>query len=509
MKKLNFVLILSLLFTNFALNAQYAYDDQVYDDSFYPGYLGDDFSLEGALEVFKNSRNIEAFEFDINNQDRYVNNLDLNNDGRIDFIRVSDQSESPAVRLIVMQAVLGRGDVQDVAVIAIEKTGRRTATLQIIGDEYLFGPDMIIEPNDIEYGNDRFGRGGPDGDIIGSRFFVNVYFWPSVRSLYRRNYRFYRSPYYWDYYPRVWNPWRPFGYSNYYNRCGIYRRGFYRVVPSVRIVYVTNFYRPRRVFSVRVRDRYQRNRPFYQNNRGGGRGSANNGNGNRGPRRSYSQTKPERRATYDAKRSVETVRTRDTRTSKSNASARTHKATTSQGNYRPTSDVKTSRSNSGRGYESTKSTRDTRTSKYDRPTRKTESTRDVRPARDSYSKKSESSSYKSSRKSETRSSSRPAPRSSASSRGSSSSKSSYSKPSRSSSSSASRGATSSSRRSSSASKGSSASRRSSSASSSSKKSSAAPRSSRSSSRASAPKAQRKSSGSSSKGRTKSRRGSAN
>lgn len=497
MKKLNFVLIISLLFTNFALNAQYAYDDQAYDDSFYPGYQGDDFSLEGALEVFKNSRNIEAFEFDINNQDRYVNNLDLNNDGRIDFIRVSDQSESPTVRLVVMQAVLGRGDVQDIAVIAIEKTGRRTATLQIIGDEYLFGPDMIIEPSDIEYRNDRYGRGGPNGNIIGSRFFINVYYWPSVRSLYRNSYRFYRSPYYWGYYPRVWNPWSPFRYSVYYDRCGRYRRGFYRVVPSVRIVYVTNFYRPRRVCSVRVRDRYERYRPYYQNNRGGGRGNRglDNNNGNRGPRRSYSQTKPERRATYDAKRDVEITKTRDTRISKSNAGARTHKATTSQGNYRPTSEVGTSRSNSSRGYESTKSTtRDTRTSKYNTPTRKAERTKTVTPTRDSYSKKTES--YKSSRKSETRSSSKPAPRSSTSSKSSSSSRSSYSKPSRSSSSSASRGATSSSRRSSSAS-------------SSSKKSSAAPRTSRSSSRVSAPKTQRKSSSSSSKGRTKSRRGSAN
>ena len=61
----------------------------------------------------------------------------MNFDGRTDFIRVMDQSRNRNVRLLVLQAVLGRGDIQDVAVIAVEKTGRRRATLQIIGDEYL------------------------------------------------------------------------------------------------------------------------------------------------------------------------------------------------------------------------------------------------------------------------------------------------------------------------------------------------------------------------------------
>ncbi len=294
MKKLNFLFILSILFTSLSLTAQYGYDDDFYDDDFYPGYLGDNFSLEGALETFKDSRSVDEFENRINGRDNFVNNLDLNNDGRTDFIRVSDESNDRNNRLLVMQAVLGRNDVQDIAVIAIEKTGRRRANLQIIGDEYLFGPDMVLEPNDIAYNQNRRGY-GPSGDAVVTRGFVNVYYWPAVRNIFAPRYTYYRSPYYWGYYPRVWNPWRPFYYNTYYDRTSRYRRGYFRPAPSVTIVYVNNYYRPnRRSYSPWVRDRYNRCEVVYNRDR--------NRNGNR--RRTISQTPPERRRDFDRKRGI-------------------------------------------------------------------------------------------------------------------------------------------------------------------------------------------------------------
>jgi len=294
MKKLSFLFILSILFSSFTLIAQYGYDDEFYDNDSYPGYLGDNFSLEGALETFKNSRSVEDFENRINYRDNYVNNLDLNNDGRTDFIRVSDESENRNYRLLVMQAVLGRKDVQDIAVIAIEKTGNRRATLQIIGDEYLFGPDMILEPNDLAYNQDRRGY-GPSGDIEIIRGFINVYYWPSVRSLFRSRYSYYRSPYYWDNYPRVWNPWRPYYYNTYYDRCSRFRRGYYRPARGLTILYVNNYYRPRRrSYSPYIRDRYNRCVVVYN------RDSQRNGN----RRRNISQTPPQRRQDFDRRKGI-------------------------------------------------------------------------------------------------------------------------------------------------------------------------------------------------------------
>ena len=297
MKKLSFVFILSLLFTSLTVTAQYDYDDQYYGgNNSYPGYLGDNFSLEGALEIFKESRDLQDFEYRLNRDEFFVNNLDLNNDGRTDFIRVQDVSEDRNYRLLALQAVLGRRDVQDVAVIAIEKTGRREATLQIVGDEYLFGPNMIVEPHDIAYNSDRRRGYGPSGaDVEFRRLFVNVYYWPTVRSLFRPRYSFYRSPWSWGYYPDFYRPWRPWAYSYYYDRCGLYRRPFWRVAPAVRIVYVNNYYFPRRrTYVPYVRNRYNDCVVFYNRDRGGR---------NDGPRRrQITQTVPDRRRAFDKHR---------------------------------------------------------------------------------------------------------------------------------------------------------------------------------------------------------------
>ena len=51
------------------------------------GLPGDHFSLQGALEMFKQSSSIEEFEKLINTESKNVNNLDLNADGEIDLCK--------------------------------------------------------------------------------------------------------------------------------------------------------------------------------------------------------------------------------------------------------------------------------------------------------------------------------------------------------------------------------------------------------------------------------------
>ncbi|MBK7633050.1 MAG: hypothetical protein IPJ13_01330 [Saprospiraceae bacterium] len=52
------------------------------------GLPGDHFSLEGALELFKKSSSPEDFEKQLNSKDNNVNNLDLNDDNDIDYVKV-------------------------------------------------------------------------------------------------------------------------------------------------------------------------------------------------------------------------------------------------------------------------------------------------------------------------------------------------------------------------------------------------------------------------------------
>ena len=105
------------------------------------GNPGDNFSLEGALSLFKDAEDLEAFEKALNTESSEVNNLDLNEDGEVDCIRTEDFTEGD-VHAIVLQAVLGEDEMQDIAVIEIEKTGAEEAVLQIVGDEEIYGEEL-------------------------------------------------------------------------------------------------------------------------------------------------------------------------------------------------------------------------------------------------------------------------------------------------------------------------------------------------------------------------------
>ena len=67
-----------------------------------------------------------------------MNNLDLNGDGYIDYIRVHDRYEGN-VHAFIIQAVVSERETQDVAVIELEKLSNGKAVLQIIGDEDVYG----------------------------------------------------------------------------------------------------------------------------------------------------------------------------------------------------------------------------------------------------------------------------------------------------------------------------------------------------------------------------------
>jgi len=209
--------------------------------------LGDHFSLEGALDAFKNASSMEDFEEQLNSEDKSVNNLDLNEDCKIDYIRVEDHREGD-VHAIVLQALLSEDEVQDIAVIEIEKTGNETATLQIVGDDYMYGEEIYVEAFEEE--GTSTGR-GPSDEYTISRVIVNVWLWPSVRYVYRPTYVVYRSPYRWSVYPRVWRPWKPFGRTIFHSKRHHYHN-HYRHVTTHRIVKARKIYTPKRKSSTRV-----------------------------------------------------------------------------------------------------------------------------------------------------------------------------------------------------------------------------------------------------------------
>jgi hypothetical protein len=216
------------------------------------GLPGDHFSLEGAIELFRQSESPEDFEKRLNAEDNHVNNLDLNEDGETDYIRVVGHMEGDA-HVLVLQAPLGADEAQDIATLEIEKQGENSAVLQILGNEDVFGEQVIAEPfeaEDLKKGKNR----GPSPDIAPIRVVVNVWLWPSVRFMYAPGYRVWVSPWRWAYYPAWWRPWRPHPFFRfrtwarpYHARC--------HVVGTHRVVRAHAVYVPRRVHSTTVRTR--------------------------------------------------------------------------------------------------------------------------------------------------------------------------------------------------------------------------------------------------------------
>jgi hypothetical protein len=229
------------------------------------GLPGDNFSLQGALEMFKQSKTPEDFEKKLNSKDNYVNNLDLNGDGKIDYVRVIDKTKGNA-HAIILQVAINKTESQDVAVIEIEKQGKESAVLQIIGDEQLYGDSTYVEP--VEAGAEKTKGAGPSASLSSvSMFFVNVWFWPCVTYIYEPVYVVYESPWYWGYYPYWWSPWYPMPWYRHHYYCQDYYYYGYRPVYVHHVTNAHGLYYGNRRTSPIVTNRYQNAHQQYQTNR--------------------------------------------------------------------------------------------------------------------------------------------------------------------------------------------------------------------------------------------------
>ena len=245
--KTHFILWLLVGFCFSIASAQ----DQTGVDS--TGLPGDNFSLQGALQLFRQAASPEAFEKALNDESNHVNNLDLNEDGDIDYIRVEDRSKNE-LHVLVLQAVVGDNDAQDIATIEIEKTGNEEAMLQIIGDEDIYGEEVIIEPTE-DNDEKMEGRGPSYKPDVHMAIVVNVWAWPSVRFVYAPVYRPWVSPFRWRVYPAGWRPWRPLGWRIFHPfHVGFHRH--YSVVHVHRTIHARAIYKPHRTSSVTVRTRH-------------------------------------------------------------------------------------------------------------------------------------------------------------------------------------------------------------------------------------------------------------
>ena len=139
MKKFVITAILAVLFSlGFCLIAQDRQEG-------YLGLPGDNLNLYAVMKLFQDSKTLEEFERNLNDEKSNINNLDLNYDNQVDYIKVIDNIDGD-VHNIVLQVAVGPKENQDVAVFTVQRFNNGQVQIQLTGDEELYGRDYIIEP---------------------------------------------------------------------------------------------------------------------------------------------------------------------------------------------------------------------------------------------------------------------------------------------------------------------------------------------------------------------------
>jgi len=168
------------------------------------GLPGDNLNLFAVLDLFQQSKTIEDFEKSLNLESTGINNLDLNNDSKVDFIRVDTEQDGEDFMFILRDAI-SENEIQDVAVIMVSKDENKKISLQIIGDEALYGKDYIVEPRTEATpsvtANPAYKGDDPVTENVPAAQVVVVESAPIVQYVYSPVYVPYYPPYYYGYYP--------------------------------------------------------------------------------------------------------------------------------------------------------------------------------------------------------------------------------------------------------------------------------------------------------------------
>ncbi len=163
------------------------------------GLEGDNLDLNAVMDLFKDSDSPEDFEKKLNTQSNHVNNLDLNGDGEVDYIRVIDSGDTTS-HALTLQVAVNETESQDVAVIELEETADDVVQIQIVGDTELYGDNYILLP-----------EAAGTSPVI-----VNVIMWRPVRFMWTPGYVLWVSPWKYRHHPTWFRPWKPLQWHAYH-----------------------------------------------------------------------------------------------------------------------------------------------------------------------------------------------------------------------------------------------------------------------------------------------------
>ena len=184
---------LTYLFAILLISSAVAWADETITVTATNSDISANLDLKVVAKLFGEAKDLEDFEKKLNDPEQALVNLDLNGDGDVDYIRVIETNNGNK-HLIVLQAVLAKDIYQDVASIYVEKDEANNVSVQVIGDEYIYGTNYVIEP------------------VYIYRPVIYDWFWSPYWTCWY-------SPWYWGYWPGWWRPYACMAYHDYHHHC--------------------------------------------------------------------------------------------------------------------------------------------------------------------------------------------------------------------------------------------------------------------------------------------------
>jgi hypothetical protein len=154
--------------------------------------------LEAVLAAFKEAPNAEEFEKTLNDSASGLNNLDLNADGKVDFIKVTEYGNGKDVFGFALTTEPEAGQEQEIAKIELFKEGEQVQA-QVLGNQQIYGPNY------------------------GFMTAMNIAQIAMLAYLISDMHRPYRSSYRYGYYPSYYRPYNYVPYNSYRSRTDRYR----------------------------------------------------------------------------------------------------------------------------------------------------------------------------------------------------------------------------------------------------------------------------------------------
>lgn len=152
--------------------------------------LGDGLNLQMLGDMVKNSTNAQDIEDKLNSTGS-INNLDLDNDGNVDYLKVTEYGDGNN-RGLSFTVDMADGQTQEVATIVLDKS-QNNVNMNIQGNNNLYGH------------NNYYTSHYSAGDILLMHYLFSPH-------------RYYVSPYRYGYYPRAYHPYHSVPMNSYRSR---------------------------------------------------------------------------------------------------------------------------------------------------------------------------------------------------------------------------------------------------------------------------------------------------